>query len=150
MAIEAEIKITPIGVMHCRLQAPEDAPKFYTESNVPGTLEIYTPYLEAMDGIEAGQTVVVLFWLHRARRDQLKVYPRGDRSRGLRGVFATRSPIRPNPIALSELKVLRVAGNTIEVTGVDVIDGTPILDIKSLKSCGDRKDSAGNDQAAAT
>jgi L-fuculose-phosphate aldolase len=74
---------------------------------------------------------VVLFWLHQARRDLLKVYPRGDRSRGLRGVFATRSPVRPNPIALSELMVLRIRDNVIEVAGVDVIDGTPILDIKS-------------------
>ena len=147
MANEAEIKITPIGVMHCRLRTREETPRYYTESNVTGILEIFAPYLEAMDGIEAGQTVVVLFWLHQARRDQMKVYPRGDRSRGLRGVFATRSPIRPNPVALSEFKVLKVAGNTIEVTGVDVIDGTPIVDIKSL---GDRKNSAGNDQTAAT
>lgn len=135
----AAITITPIGVIHCGLQAPEDAPKYYTESTITGTLEIFPPYLEAMDGIQAGQTVVVLCWLHQARRDQLKVYPRGDRSRGLRGVFATRSPIRPNPIALSEFKVLKVDGNFIEVTGVDVINGTPILDIKSL---GDRKNSA--------
>ncbi|HBI14071.1 MAG TPA: tRNA (N6-threonylcarbamoyladenosine(37)-N6)-methyltransferase TrmO [Desulfobulbaceae bacterium] len=134
------ITITPIGVVHCSLQTPEEAPRYYTISDVPGTLEIFPPYLEAMDGIEAGQTLVVLFWLHKARRDQLKVYPRGDRSRGLRGVFATRSPIRPNPIALSEFKVLKVQGNLIEVTGVDVINGTPIVDIKSL---GERKDSTG-------
>ncbi|MHB8809431.1 MAG: tRNA (N6-threonylcarbamoyladenosine(37)-N6)-methyltransferase TrmO [Desulfobulbaceae bacterium] len=133
------ITLTPIGVMHCELQAPEDAPKYYTESTINGTLEIFPPYLEAMDGIQAGQTVVVLFWLHQARRDLLKVYPRGDRSRGLRGVFATRSPIRPNPIALSELKVRKVDNNFIEVTGVDVINGTPIVDIKSL---GDRKNPA--------
>ena len=135
----AAITLTPIGVMHCELQAPADAPKYYTESTITGTLEIFPSYLEAMDGIQAGQTVVVLFWLHQARRDLLKVYPRGDRSRGLRGVFATRSPIRPNPIALSEFTVLKVDNNFIEVAGVDVIDGTPILDIKST---GDRKDSA--------
>lgn len=103
----------------------------YTESSEAGVLEIFPPYLEAMDGIEVGQTLVVLFWLHEARRDLLKVYPRGDRSRGLRGVFTTRSPMRPNPIALSELTVLKVHKNSIEVSGVDVIDGTPILDIKS-------------------
>lgn len=136
----AEITLTPVGVMHCSLRTPEETPKYYTESSVPGTLEIFPPFLPAMDGIEAGQTIVVLFWLHKARRDQMKVYPRGDRSRGLRGVFSTRSPIRPNPIALSEFTVLRVDNNRIEVTGVDVIDGTPIVDIKSL---GDRKDSTG-------
>lgn len=126
-----EIKVTPIGVMHCGLHTPSDAPKNYNESAETGTLEIFPQYLEAMDGIEAGQTLVVLFWLHEARRDLLKVYPRGDRSRGLRGVFATRSPVRPNPIAISELTVLKVQGNEIEVSGVDVIDTTPVLDIKS-------------------
>ena len=136
-----EIRVTPIGVMHCGLRAPADAPKNYNESAETGRLEIFPPYLEAMGGIEAGQTLVVLFWLHEARRDLLKVYPRGDRSRGLRGVFATRSPVRPNPIAVSELTVLKVQGNEIEVSGVDVIDTTPILDIKSAVAPGQGTDS---------
>jgi L-fuculose-phosphate aldolase len=76
------------------------------------------------------QTIVVLFWLHKSTRGTLKVYPRGDRSRGLRGVFASRSPARPNPIAISELKVLAVNGNRLEVSGLDILDGTPIVDIK--------------------
>lgn len=126
-----EIEITPIGTLHCKIRKPADAPKNYSESAETGRLEILPQYLEALSGIQVGQTIVVLFWLHEARRDLLKVYPRGDRSRGLRGVFSTRSPVRPNPIALSELKVLRIRDNVVEVTGVDVIDGTPILDIKS-------------------
>ena len=117
--------------MHCGIRKTADAPKNYSESTETGRLEIFPQYMEALEGIQVGQTLVVLFWLHEARRDLLKVYPRGDRSRGLRGVFATRSPVRPNPIALSELKVLRVQDNIIEVAGVDVIDGTPIMDIKS-------------------
>lgn len=127
-----DIRLTPIGMLHCGLRTPADAPKNYNESTETGMLEIFPQYLEAMDGIEVGQTLVVLFWLHEARRDLLNVYPRGDRSRGLRGVFATRSPVRPNPIAISELTVLGVQGNRIEVSGVDVIDTTPILDIKSV------------------
>jgi tRNA (adenine37-N6)-methyltransferase len=95
-----------------------------------GTLEIYPEYQEGLDGIEVGQIIVVLFWLHQSTRDVLKVYPRGDRSRGLRGVFATRSPMRPNPIAISELQVLAIRGNCIEVSGLDILDGTPVLDIK--------------------
>ena len=87
-------------------------------------------YQEGLDGIAPGQTIVVLFWLHQASRDILKVYPRGDRTKGLRGVFATRSPVRPNPIAISELKVLAIHGNKLEVSGLDILDGTPILDIK--------------------
>ncbi|MCK9295597.1 MAG: tRNA (N6-threonylcarbamoyladenosine(37)-N6)-methyltransferase TrmO [Desulfobulbaceae bacterium] len=119
-----------IGVLHGDITSLEDAPKNFDESARAGTLEIYPAYQEGLDGIAPGQTIVVLFWLHRSSRDILKVYPRGDRSKGLRGVFATRSPVRPNPIAISELKVLRVHGNLIEVSGLDMLDGTPILDIK--------------------
>ena len=133
-----DIRLTPIGMLHCGLHTPADAPKNYNESTETGILEIFPQYLQAMDGIEAGQIVVVLFWLHEARRDLLRVYPRGDHSRALRGVFATRSPVRPNPIALSELTVLMVRGNEIEVSGVDVIDTTPILDIKSTVAPGKR------------
>ncbi len=133
------ITLTPVGVMHCRLLSPDDTPKNFTESDQTGTLEIFPRYEEALEGIEAGQTLVALFWLHQARRDVLKVYPRGDRSRGLHGVFSTRSPMRPNPIALSELKVLAVRGNMLSVVGVDVIDGTPLLDIKKkLREKNDR------------
>lgn len=119
-----------IGILHGDIKNRADAPKNYTESDRVGTLEIYPRYLEGLGGIEPGQTIVVLFWLHQADRDVLKVYPRGDRSRGLRGVFATRSPVRPNPIAVSELKVLAVRGNLLEVSGLDILDGTPIIDIK--------------------
>jgi L-fuculose-phosphate aldolase len=128
---KVEISITPIGVMRCGLRSTEETPAFYDESTETGVLEILAPYQEAMTGIEVGQKIMVLFWLHQARRDLLKVYPRGDRSRGLRGVFTTRSPMRPNPIALSELTVIGTGEGRIEVSGIDVIDGTPILDIKS-------------------
>lgn len=130
MSSRVPIQLIPIGVMHCDLRSPADAPKNYDESDLRGTLEIYPEYAEALLGITAGQTVVALFWLHEARRDLLQVYPRGDRSRGLHGVFATRSPARPNPIGLSELKVLEVDGTRLTVSGVDVIDNTPLLDLK--------------------
>jgi len=123
-----------IGVLHGDIVSRDDAPKNYSESQRVGTLEIYPEYREGLDGIVAGQTIVVLFWLHQASREVLKVYPRGDRSRGLRGVFATRSPIRPNPLAISELQVLAVNGCRIEVSGLDILDGTPIVDIKKTLS----------------
>ena len=122
--------LRPIGVLHGDIETIEDAPKNFSISDRVGTLEIFPEYLEGLDGIEAGQTIVVLFWLDRASRDVLKVYPRGDRSRGLRGVFATRSPVRPNPIAISHLEVLGVHDNRIEVRGLDILDGTPVIDIK--------------------
>jgi len=125
-----EARLQFIGVLHGDIASSEDAPKNFDESERVGTLEIYPEYQDGLAGISAGQTIVVLFWLHQASRDLLKVYPRGDRSKGLRGVFATRSPVRPNPIAISELKVQAVDGNQIEVSGLDILDGTPILDIK--------------------
>ena len=115
-----------IGVLHGDITSREDAPKNFDESERVGILEIYPEYQDGLDGIAPGQTIVVLFWLHQASRDLLKVYPRGDRSKGLRGVFATRSPVRPNPIAISELKVQAVDGSQIEVSGLDILDGTPI------------------------
>ena len=119
-----------IGVLHGDISSHEDAPKNYTESERIGSLAIFPEFKEALDGIVAGQTIVVLFWLHQAARDILKVHPRGDMSKKLRGVFATRSPSRPNPIAISELTVIAIQGNRLEVSGLDILDGTPIVDIK--------------------
>lgn len=128
--------LQPIGVVHGDIATRDDAPKNYDISDRKGVLEINPAFQEGLDGIVVGQTIVVLFWLDRADRTILKVYPRGDRSRGLHGVFATRSPDRPNPIAISELRVLAVRGNCVEVTGLDVLDGTPIIDIKKKISEG--------------
>jgi L-fuculose-phosphate aldolase len=125
-----EPRLRIIGVLHGDIRSREDAPKNYSESDRTGTIEIFPEYLDGLDGIEAGQIIVVLFWLHKSARDTLKVYPRGDRSRGLKGVFATRSPVRPNPIAISELEVLAVNGNRLEVGNLDILDGTPVVDIK--------------------
>ena len=123
-----------IGMVHGDIRNRKDAPKNFDESDRTGTLEIYPEYREGLDGIVPGQTIVVLFWLHKSARNTLRVYPRGDRTRDQRGVFDTRSPDRPNPIALSELKVLAVDGNRLQVSGLDVLDETPILDIKKLIS----------------
>ncbi len=119
-----------IGLLHGDITGLKDAPKNYSISDRVGVLEIDPAYRDALLGVRPGATVVVLFWLHQADRSVLQVYPRGDRSRGLHGVFATRSPARPNPIALSELEVLAVEGLRLTVRGVDVLDQTPVLDIK--------------------
>ena len=128
--MEKQPKLQFIGVLHDDISSREDAPKNYSESERVGSLEIFPEFEEALDGIVSGQTIVVLFWLHQAARDILKVHPRGDMSKKLRGVFSTRGPNRPNPIAISELKVLAIQGNRLEVSGLDILDGTPIVDIK--------------------
>lgn len=81
-------------------------------------------------GLEAGSEILVLFHCHRSSNYDLQVHPRGDSSRPLRGVFATRSPSRPNPIGVTTGRILRVSGNELEVVGLDAWDGSPVLDIK--------------------
>lgn len=82
-------------------------------------------------GLEPGSDVLVLCYFDRAGRDVLQVHPRGDKDRPLRGVFATRSPVRPNPIAVTSARILRIDDNVLTVIGLDALDGTPVLDIKS-------------------
>lgn len=124
------ITITPIGILHCDLQAFEHTPKSFRESDKIGIIEIFPEYTEGLYSIRTGDTIIVLFWFNKAKRDIFKVHPRGDKTKKKRGVFATRSPVRPNPIAVSELKVLEINENRLTVQGIDALDQTPILDIK--------------------
>ena len=123
--------VHPIGILHCDITSKEDAPKNYDISSRIGTIEIYSDYLTALEGINKGDLIVVLFWLHKSERDILKVHPRGDTTRPQRGVFSTRSPVRPNPIAISELRVEKTSGKLLTVSGLDILDQTPVIDIKS-------------------
>jgi tRNA-Thr(GGU) m(6)t(6)A37 methyltransferase TsaA len=125
------LSIQPIGILHCNLKNRDATPKNYDESEHVGTIEIYPEYLAGLEGIRSGDTIVVLFWLDRADRSVLRVHPRGDTARPKRGVFSTRSPVRPNPIAVSELLVEKINGNMLTVRGLDILDATPVIDIKN-------------------
>lgn len=127
---QTEICMSPIGVIRSPLQGAGEAPHQGREGSIEGQLVVDEQYREACDGLQPGQKIVILYWLHQAERSRLKVHPRGDRSRPLRGVFATRSPHRPNPIAMSVVEVLQIEGTTLRVRGLDALDGTPLLDIK--------------------
>ena len=81
-------------------------------------------------GLEPGSDIVVLFHFHESTGYDLRLHPRGDPSRPLRGVFATRSQYRPNPIGVTVARVRRVEGNVLEVVGLDALDGSPVLDVK--------------------
>ncbi|MFQ6100880.1 MAG: tRNA (N6-threonylcarbamoyladenosine(37)-N6)-methyltransferase TrmO [Anaerolineae bacterium] len=85
-------------------------------------------------GLEPGDDILVLYYLHRSSGYDLRVHPRGDPSRPLRGVFATRSPRRPNPIGVTTARVRRIKGHVLEVVGLDALDGSPVLDIKVYAS----------------
>ena len=94
---------------------------------------------DALDGIAAGDELLVLTWLDRARRDVLRVRPRGDAARAEQGVFSTRSPDRPNPIGLHRVTVLAVEGLRVRVADLEALDGTPVVDVKPvLRSVGER------------
>jgi tRNA-Thr(GGU) m(6)t(6)A37 methyltransferase TsaA len=86
---------------------------------------------DALMGLRPGSHIIVLFYLHRSTGYNLKLHPRGDPSRPLRGLFATRTPRRPNPIALTTARVRHVEDNVLEVIGLDALDGSPVVDIKA-------------------
>jgi L-fuculose-phosphate aldolase len=127
-----EIVIKPIGTIRSRITDPRDAPRQGSESRIKGKLIIDEVYKDAMLGVEKGRKIVILYWMHLAERDVLQVHPRHDVTRPMRGVFATRSPQRPNPISIDTVEVTGVEGMVIEVEGLDAIDGTPLLDIKCV------------------
>lgn len=97
----------------------------------PARIVLDPAVTDGLLGLEPGDDIVVLYYFHRAERDVLQVHPMGDLSRPLRGVFATRSPARPNPIAVTSARVQRIEGGVLRVVGLDALDGTPALDIKS-------------------
>ena len=127
-------QIEPVGWLQTDLKTTKNAPKNFDESSIPGIIHIYREYHEGLEGIKPGDVIVVLFWLHQADRSVLKVHPRGDTSRPIRGVFSTRSPRRPNPIGISHFTVQSIGDGKIKVHGVDIIDGTPVIDIKKRLS----------------
>jgi tRNA-Thr(GGU) m(6)t(6)A37 methyltransferase TsaA len=85
---------------------------------------------QGLQGLKPGHKVLVIFWFHRSSGYDLQQHPRGDRSRPLRGVFALRSPHRPNAIGVTEVNLTAVEGNVLQVCGMDAINGSPVLDIK--------------------
>jgi tRNA-Thr(GGU) m(6)t(6)A37 methyltransferase TsaA len=89
---------------------------------------------QGLDGLVAGNEIIVVTWLHRSRRDVLKVHPRSDRRRPLTGVFATRSPDRPNPLGLHRVTLRKVVKNRLRIGPIEAIDGTPVIDIKPVLS----------------
>ena len=130
--IETSYTIEPIGVIRSELDSREAAPLQGYEGAPKAWLELTAPVEQALVGITAGDDVIILTWLHRARRDVLQVHPRGRLEAPLTGVFATRSPDRPNPVGLHRVSVLEVAGQRLRVAPMEAIDGTPVVDIKPV------------------
>ncbi len=123
-----------VGTVRSPLTDPDTAPKQGDEGAPEASIVFESEVREALEGISAGDHVIVLTWLDRARRDLVRVHPRDDRTRPPLGVFATRSPHRPNPIGLHRVEVVAVDGLTIRVRDLEALDGTPVLDVKPVLS----------------
>ena len=124
------VHLRPVGVVESALVDPAEAPCQGDEGAPDAWLVFDAAVGDALAGVEPGDEVVVLTWLDRADRTALAVHPRGDLSRPRLGVFATRSPDRPNPIGLHRVRVLAVDGLRVHVAALEAVDGTPIVDLK--------------------
>ncbi|HEY8302178.1 MAG TPA: tRNA (N6-threonylcarbamoyladenosine(37)-N6)-methyltransferase TrmO [Jatrophihabitans sp.] len=129
-AASTSIVVNPIGWVRSGLTMLDAAPRQPDEGAPPATLELLTGFEELLDGLAVGDRVVVVTWLHRADRSARTTHPRGDVTRPVAGVFATRSPDRPNPIGLHTTTIERIDGARVQVNCLEAVDGTPILDLK--------------------
>ncbi len=128
-----EYLVRPIGTIRSELKNVDDAPMFYTDEGVPNArLELNPVFIDGLDRMQVGDDIIVITWLHLARRDILQVHPQGNPSKPLTGVFLTRSPDRPNPLGLHRARVLGIEVGSLLIGPIEVIDGTPVLDIKPV------------------
>jgi tRNA-Thr(GGU) m(6)t(6)A37 methyltransferase TsaA len=127
-------ELRAIGRVSSPLTEIDEAPRQGDEGAPDAWLEFDPGVLDALDGVEVGDSIVLLTWFDRADRDVLVVHPRGDKSRPPTGVFATRSPHRPNPIGLHRVEVLEIDGPRVKVSDLEALDGTPIVDVKPVLS----------------
>jgi tRNA-Thr(GGU) m(6)t(6)A37 methyltransferase TsaA len=124
--------LIPIGIVRSSLTQPELAPKQGGEGAPDAWLELAPGVQEGLEGLAVGQAIIVVTWFHQARRDLLKVHPRDDQTAPLKGVFATRSADRPNPLGLHRVQIREIAGSRLKVGPLEAVDGTPVLDIKPV------------------
>jgi tRNA-Thr(GGU) m(6)t(6)A37 methyltransferase TsaA len=126
------MQLVAIGRVESPLTDRASAPKQGDEGAPEAWLVFEADVVDALEGIAAGDELLVLTWLDRAHRDVLRVHPRGDLTRAPQGVFNTRSPDRPNPIGLHRVTVLSLEGARMRVRDLEALDGTPIVDVKPL------------------
>ena len=117
-----------IGRIRTPWTSREDTPRQGRHDGPVCRLEIFEPWVPALKGVDFYSNLEVIYWLHRSRRDLVLQSPKDNRS--IRGTFSLRSPVRPNPIGTSVVKLVKVEGNTVFVRGLDCLDETPLLDIK--------------------
>ena len=123
-----EYVMHPIGVIHSPFTQKAQTPIQSSRSSAKGTIEIFPNLVEGLADVDGFSHIILLYFFHRSSGYELHVKPFLDNQ--LRGLFATRHPCRPNPIGMSNVRLLRCRNNILEIEGVDVLDNTPLLDIK--------------------
>jgi len=117
-----------IGRIRTPWSSREQTPRQGRQDGPVCRLEIFEPWVAALKGVEFYQNLEVIYWLHQSRRDLVLQSPKNDRA--TRGTFSLRSPVRPNPLGTSIVKLVAVEGNAVLVRGLDCLDGTPLIDLK--------------------
>lgn len=127
-----EFSLKQIGVIRSEIKERKDAPLSCLNGGPDAEVEIFPEYIDGLHQIKPGDNIIIVTWLHQADRSTLKVHPKGDESRPLRGVFLVRSPDRPNPIGLHRVNVLQILPDGLRIAPIEAIDGTPVIDIKGV------------------
>jgi tRNA-Thr(GGU) m(6)t(6)A37 methyltransferase TsaA len=125
-------RLRPVGVIRSTLKARGAAPKQGSEGAPDAWLEVFAWAAAALEGLSVDDEIVVLTWFHKAGREVLRVYPRSDRRNPLTGVFATRSPHRPNPLGLHRVTVRKIDGLRLRIGPIEALDDTPVVDLKPV------------------
>jgi tRNA-Thr(GGU) m(6)t(6)A37 methyltransferase TsaA len=124
--------LRPIGVIASDLTSLADAPMQGAEGAPDAWLEVDAAFADGLHGIDVSDELIVITWFHRADRSVLQTHPRSDPRNPMTGVFATRSPDRPNPLGLHPVTVRAIDGNRLRIGPIEAIDGTPVVDIKPV------------------
>ncbi len=124
--------IKPVGSIRSDLKSRDDAPRQGSEGAPDACVEVDPEFAHGLEGIVAGQEIILITWLHEANRKTLKVHPRDNVNAPLSGVFSTRSADRPNPLGLHRVTVRDIVGNRLRIEPIEAIDGTPVADIKPV------------------
>ena len=122
--------IYPVGIVISPVETPMHPDAF---RDIESEIDIFPEFVPALENLADEKSILVLFRFHLSSGYSLKVHPRGDLSRSMKGVFATCSPRRPNQLGLSHVALLGISGNQILVRGLDAINGTPVIDIKPFR-----------------
>lgn len=124
-----KIEFLPIGIIHTPFKTVNGMPiQPVSDNDSEGWIEIFDQYAAGLADLDGFSHVYLIFHLHQCKGFRLKVIPFLDTVE--RGIFSTRSPLRPNPVGLSVVKLVSVAGNIVKIRGLDILDGTPLIDIK--------------------